>query len=320
MGLNDIFPYIAEPIGCFMFATLPVILKKFDVPLPYKITLGILAVFVPSLLVVNYYSEKYKIKFSLAELFEDKKRLFAGFLYTLYIYFQYAGFNILPVSMSIPIFMSGPIIMTILDRIINKTPLNIAQIMAFCISFIGILLVVISKVKISKNLIAIGSFLVFSATISYALALLTLKQVIPPEVKKYTFDMVNYELLITSFLSLIISSLISGILLFFNIFNQNLLPSVLRHKALNLKHMLYVFISIFIISYIGNVFYYYSYSTLPLSTYGILENIEVIAALIIGYVFLNEKITPMKIGGCFTIIMGIVMELYFKNKKNILQI
>ena len=56
MALNDIFPYIAEPIGCFMFATLPVILKKFDVPLPYKITLGILAVFVPSLVVVNYYS------------------------------------------------------------------------------------------------------------------------------------------------------------------------------------------------------------------------------------------------------------------------
>ena len=32
MKLNDIFPYIAEPIGCFMFASLPVILKKLDVP------------------------------------------------------------------------------------------------------------------------------------------------------------------------------------------------------------------------------------------------------------------------------------------------
>ena len=320
MKLNDIFPYIAEPIGCFMFASLPVILKKLDVPLQYKITLGILAVFVPSLIVVNFYSNKYNIKFRLAELFEDKKRLFVGFLYTLYVYFQYAGFNILPVSMSIPIFMSGPIIMTILDRIINKTPLNIAQIMSFVVSFIGILLVVISKVKINKNLIAIGSLLVFSATLSYAMALLTLKQVIPPEVEKYTFDMVNYELLITSSVSLIISSVISATLLFFNTFNQKLLPSAFHHKALNIKHMLYVFISIFIISYIGNVFYYLSYSTLPLSTYGILENIEVIAALIIGYMFLNEKITPLKIGGCFTIIIGIVMELYFKNKKNILQI
>ena len=34
----------------------------------------------------------------------------------------------------------------------------------------------------------------------------------------------------------------------------------------------------------------------------------------------NEKITPLKIGGCFTIVTGIIMELYFKNKKNILQI
>jgi len=320
MTLNDILPYLAEPFGCFMFASLPVVLKKFDVPLPYKITLGILAVFVPSLLVVSYYSNKYNLKFRLAELFEDKKRLLAGFLYTAYVYFQYAGFNILPVSMSIPIFMSGPIIMTILDRIINKTPLNIAQLMAFVISFIGIFLVVSSKVKISKKLIAVGSLLVFSATVSYAFALLILKQVIPPEVKKYTLDMVNYELLITSFISLIISTLISVILLLFNLFNQKLLPSVLHHKALNIKHMVYVFISIFIISYIGNVFYYYSYSTLPLSTYGILENIEVIAALIIGYMFLNEKITPLKIGGCFTIILGIVMELYFKNNKNIMQI
>lgn len=316
----DILPYITEPIGCFMFAFLPVILKKFDVPLQYKITLGILAVFVPSLIVVHYYSNKYNISFNFTELFDDKKRLFSGLLYFLYFYLSYVGFNILPVSMSIPIFMSGPIIMTILDRIINKTPLNIAQIISFVISFIGILLVVVSKVKINKNLVAIGSLLVFSATFIYAYIFTTLKQLIPPNVQKHTFDMVNYELLIGSFIPLIISSLISIILLISNTFNKNVLHPTLHHGALNIKHMLCVLISIFIISYIGNALYYYSYSALPISTYGILENIEVIASLIIGYLFLNEKITPLKIGGCFTIITGIIMELYFKNKKNILQI
>jgi drug/metabolite transporter (DMT)-like permease len=317
--MTDVLPYITEPIGCFMFAFLPVILKKFDVPLQYKITLGILAVFVPSLIVVHYYSNKYHINFNLTELF-DKKRLFSGLLYSLYFYLSYTGFNILPVSMSIPIFMSGPIIMTILDRIINKTPLNIAQIISFVISFIGILLVVVSKVKINKNLVAIGSLLVFSATFIYAYIFTTLKQLIPPNVQKHTFDMVNYELLIGSFIPLIISSLISIILLISNTFNKNVLPISLQHGVLNLKHILYVLISIFIISYIGNALYFFSYSTLPISTYGILENIEVIASLIIGYLFLNEKITPLKIGGCFTIVTGIIMELYFKNKKNILQI
>jgi drug/metabolite transporter (DMT)-like permease len=316
----DILPYIAEPVGCFMFAFLPVILKKFDVPLQYKITLGILAVFVPSLIVVNYYSNKYNMNFNLTQLFKEKNLSFFGLLYFLYIYLSYTGFNILPVSMSIPIFMSGPIIMTILDRIINKTPLNIAQIMSFVISFIGILLVVISKVKINKNLVAIGSLLVFSATFIYAYIFTTLKQFIPPNVQKHTFDMVNYELLISSFIPLIISSLISIISLAFNTFNKNALHPTLHHGVLNIKHMLSVFISIFIISYVGNALYYYSYSTLPISTYGILENIEVIASLIIGYLFLNEKITPLKIGGCFTIVTGIIMELYFKNKKNILQI
>jgi len=216
--------------------------------------------------------------------------------------------------------MSGPIIMTILDRIINKTPLNIAQIISFVISFIGILLVVVSKVKINKNLVAIGSLLVFSATFVYAYIFTTLKQLIPPNVQKHTFDMVNYELLIGSFIPLIISSLISIILLISNAFNKNVLHNSLKHGALNLKHMLHVLMSIFIISYIGNSLYFFSYSTLPISTYGILENIEVIASLIIGYVFLKEKITPLKIAGCFTIVTGIIMELYFKNKKNILQI
>lgn len=317
--MTDVLPYITEPIGCFMFAFLPVILKKYDVPLPYKITLGILAVFIPSLIVVHYYSNKYNISFVLSELF-DKKRLFSGVLYTFYIYLSYTGFNILPVSMSIPIFMSGPIIMTILDRIINKTPLNIAQIMSFVISFIGILLVVVSKVKINKNLVAIGSLLVFSATFVYAYIFTTLKQLIQPNVQKHTFDMVNYELLIGSFIPLIISSLISIILLISNTFNKNVLHNSLQHGALNLKHMLHVLMSIFIISYIGNALYFFSYSTLPISTYGILENIEVIASLIIGYVFLKEKITPLKIAGCFTIVTGIITELYFKNKKNILQI
>jgi len=316
----DILPYITEPIGCFMFAFLPVILKKFDVPLAYKITLGILAVFIPSLIFVQYYSNKYNISFVLSELFTDKKRLFSGVLYTFYIYLSYIGFNILPVSMSIPIFMSGPIIMAILDRIINKTPINIAQILSFIISFIGILLVVVSKVKINRNLVVIGSLLVFSATFIYAYIFTTLKQLIPTNVQKHTFDMVNYELLISSFIPLIISSLLSIILLISNLVNKKLIPNSLHHGPLNLKHMLSVFISIFIISYIGNTFYYYSYSTLPISTYGILENIEVIASLIIGYIFLKEKITPLKIAGCFTIITGIITELYFKNKKNILQI
>jgi len=320
MVLNDILPYITETIGCFLFAFLPVILKKFDVPLQYKITLGILAVFIPSLIVVYYYSNEYGLNFNITELLYNKKRLFSGLLFSLVYYCTYIGFYILPVSMAIPIFMFGPIIMTILDRIINKTPLNIAQIISFFISFIGILLVVVSKVKISKKLVAIGSLLVFIATFIYSYLFTILKHIIPQNIKKNKFDMANYELLLASFITLMISTLISITLLIFNTFNKNLLYKFLQHSSLNLRDMLYVFISIFIISYIGNTLYYYSYSTLPISTYGILENFEVIASLIIGYIFLKEKITPLKIIGCFTIITGILMELFFKNKKNILQI
>jgi drug/metabolite transporter (DMT)-like permease len=320
MILNDILAYITEPIGCFLFAFLPVILKKFDVPLQYKITLGILAIFIPSFIVVHYYSNEYGLNFNITELLYNKKKIFYGLLYSIYYYTSYIGFNILPVSMSIPIYMCGPIIMTILDRIINKTPLNIAQIISFIISLIGILLVVVSEVKISKKLLAIGSLLVFISTFIYAYLFTILKNIIPKKIKKYKIDMVNYELLLGSFLTLIISTLISITLLIFNTFNKNLLYKSLQHSSLNLRDMLYVFISIFIISYIGNSLFYYSYSSLPISTYGVLENFEVIASLIIGYFFLKEKITSIKIIGCFTIISGILMELYFKNKKNILQI
>ena len=69
---------------------------------------------------------------------------------------------------------------------------------------------------------------------------------------------------------------------------------------------------LFILSYVGNLMYLYSYNNLPLTTYGALENMEVIASLVIGYYFLSEDITKQKIIGCFTIISGILLELYFR--------
>ena len=104
-----------------MFSLIPVILKKINIPLQYIITLGILSIFIPSIIIFNLYnSNKYKIK----ELFKNKKNIKIGLLNTIYIYFIYIGTKILPISISIPIYMLSPMIMSVLDIYINNSTFN----------------------------------------------------------------------------------------------------------------------------------------------------------------------------------------------------
>jgi len=54
---------------------------------------------------------------------------------------------------------------------------------------------------------------------------------------------------------------------------------------------------------------------MPLSSYGVLENTEVIAAMVIGYLFLDEHMSLKKIFGSIIIVLGIVIEIFFKENK-----
>ena len=55
-----------------------------------------------------------------------------------------------------------------------------------------------------------------------------LKQLVPKEIEKNTFDMVNFELLITTFIPMMVSSLISIIIFMCNTFQKKLLPKSLQ--------------------------------------------------------------------------------------------
>ncbi len=219
--------------------------------------------------------------------------------------------------MSIPIFMLSPIFMVIIDRIINKKKVNIGQIISFCLSFIGIVLVVMSKSKVSFNVFIIGLILMITSSLLYSYIYTLLKSVVPRKLEKKGFDENNYELLVFSFIAFIISIIVSIIIYNLNGIYKNKLPQFLKAEVPKTENIIKVITTLFICSYIMNILYFYSYNKLSLSTYGVLENVEVIASLVIGYYLLNEEITPQKILGCAIIMSGIVSEIYFKDKKRI---
>lgn len=319
-----------------MFSLIPVILKKFNIPLQYIITLGLLAVFIPSIIIFkSYKSKKYKLK----DLFK-KQKIIIGILNTIYIHCLYIGFKILPVSIAIPIFMLSPIIMSFFDRFINKNDLNIGQLLFLIISFIGIILVVFSKSKKSINNKNYGIILMICSAILYSYIFTILKDnknekqkpistPTPTPIQNsnhigFDFYEINYQLLTLNIIPTIISLFISIVI--FIVFNTNkkILPTFLQYtcslssyKCINPLHILFLFIAFFILSYLGNILYLYAYNNLSIATYGIIENMEVIASLIIGYFFMKEKITILKIIGCFLIVGGIIGEILIKKNKKL---
>ena len=314
-----VFPYLSEIIACFMFSSVPVILKSVDISFLYKIVISILSVFIPAFSVFLYYKKKKNIDFKFSSLLTNNRQRQIGLLFSIYYYCLYYGFIIIPVSIAIPIFMLSPIMMALLDNIIYGTILNNGQIGSFIIAFIGVLLVVVSKTKINNENIYFGSLLIFISAAIYAYVYTQIKHTIPEDIEKYQFDTINFEMLETLTIPLIVSVFI---LIVFNLVNINyshIIPKKLQPILPNFKDIIFMVSVLFILSYVGNLMYLYSYNNLPLTTYGALENMEVIASLVIGYYFLSEDITKQKIIGCLTIISGILLELYFR-QQNVKQI
>jgi len=315
MKAETVIAYFTEPIGCFLFASLAVVLKKVNLPLIHKIPLGLLSFMIPSLIVVLSYTYATNNAFKVHNLFTGKYKLIIGLLSTVALYAQYFGFAILPVSASIPIYMLSPIMLVVFDALINGTTFNVGQLGAFILSFIGILLVVMSKTDLAPKTIVIGIALVFMAAFGYAMNYTLMKDAIKEDEFTDEFNYINLLGLIIFFIPAIITSIIGLVILYLHHQNPKIMPQIFGLSTSFGKSDIGVFMmAIFVCTYIGNALYNFSFSRLPVSTYSVIENTEVIASLVIGYTMLNESITPIKLVGCLLIIAGIVLEIFMRER------
>jgi len=318
------YAIILMVIATFLYALGPVFLKKYKVSFIYQVIILCLGILIPSTSIVSYYNASMSNKFQFKELFLNKNRLVYGFLLTLFYYLCTYGFKILPLSISLPIFMLFPITLVITQRLINKIEFNIMQVLGSIITFIGIIFICYSKNKIKGGLPREAILAMLIGTIAFGLGYTILK--VTPErtfIKEDANKMNDYEetipdfmkanidLIQTTAIPLLISILL---LIFINIYNKSKLSKFMLNETFN-KSSFIAFLAVSItITYTYNMLYFESYNNLSAALYSSLENLEVIFSLIIGYLVLNEKIGLKKIIGCILIITGVTVNVYFGDK------
>lgn len=296
-------PIIIEIIGIFLFTLTPIILKKYDINILLKTFLSTFVVAISSLIVIYFYDEKYTLDYNIAKIFTNKTSLIIGILQTIYYFSLYYGLYLLPVSIGIPLFMLSPIIMTIMDKFVNGIEINMGQIIGFIISFIGIILVVFSKSHTSFRQIVIGSIFIIICVLCYAYVFTQMKKIVPEEEKKYLINSLNIQLLNYTFIPVLIY-FISIIVIY--IFNPK------NIQIPNIGIIMQLIVIFFFLAYVSNNFYFYAYNNLSISTYGAIRNVGIIISMILGFFLLNEEMTIRKIIGSVIIIIGILVEIYFR--------
>ena len=327
--MNQITGYISMILACLLYSLIPVTVKKYNVSLIYKIILIYLAIYIPSASIMFYYNRKNKKseKFTILNLFKDPNRLTIGLLYSIYSFFIFYGFQVIPVSISLPIFMMAPLFIMFQSRIINNESFNILQLISAIIAFIGIIIVSYSKSKVDNNTLIKGIIAMFIGSFSYALSFVLLDtngerklfkyfafQEKEQKQKRKYFEELHVQMINTSFIPLVLGIIVAVI---FKFLPNSLIPLPYHSKTDNINDMIKLFIIYIVLGYVVALCYFYSFNNLPINTYGALENFEIIMSLFVGYFLLNEHISLQKIIGCIIVITGIILEILFKNISNI---
>lgn len=316
----DIKPYISIIIAPLFFTLIPYILNNVKVHIFYQLTimLFILCIIpIISILIINHKKKNKKNYNIYKEYFKGKESVLISLIFFLYFFFFYNSFKIIPVSISIPIFMCYPLVFVIFNRIINKVMFNDLQLVSFFITLIGVV-IVIFKNKNNNSRIMKYIPLLFLSIIFYSLGYTYLKNFINKK-KEYikdisNFEYINIELLICgyiSFLFLFVISIIYYALIKTNYIKKN------NESNINFKIILFLLFIYIILSYIQNILSMYGFNKVPFSDYSIITNVQIIWGLIVGYFIMNEKITIKEIIGCIVIIIGIILEIFSRGKKKL---
>lgn len=334
IALKSVLPYIIMTIGSFLYVFETVILKHFKhVPLVHQLFSICFSATTPSIFVVMYYkylnfknkipASKYDFNFS--SIFTNKNRLLVEILMVIFFITAYNGYKTLPASFSVPIFMLAPLMLLFLSRFINKTKINIGQIISAFVSLFGVVLVSYSKTSVDKKTLKIGIITMVIGLLCYATAY-TLQKYSPKRVflkgaikkehevdnKKPMIEKLHINLLNIFALPFLVFGVLSVVILYLPKSFMNKLPIPYQGNTFHPKDMLKMVFAFFIFNYGHNLAFFFAYNNLPLSIYGALENNNVLASLIIGYFVLKEKMTLQKLIGCAIIVIGILSGVHFE--------
>ena len=216
--------------------------------------------------------------------------------------------------MSVPMFALWPVFLDLLSKEFYGINITTGQYASFIVVLAGVLLINYSPIKTKNQFSFITILLLISGIFSISFVYSLLSAI------DYSEEIKNHKLLKSSLnISLISTGLLTGVLVLIGVsrfFNNKDLPSLLKITKLpGIKDTLFILIGYFFTSSIMNLMNITGYDNLPTTTYAVLDNTSVIASMIIGYIFLKEKIAYQKIAGAIVVILGIGINIYYRDTK-----
>ncbi len=315
-----------------LFALNPVLLKSNNSPFIYKALFSTITVVIPSVIYIivgNLFDEDYdeyeQDKREFSTLLLNSNTYISSIAYFLFTIIFFYCQQTLPISISLPVFMLYPFILVLLNRVINKEHINIGEVIGGIITFIGIVILSKSplKVKPPNYLFKVLLCLIAAAccAISYIFLKTTEDRIIAKESggeieklkksKKATYNIHANMLLLNTIPSLIF---ILILLCKNTIFRHKYNNSMLFKGDYRLKTIGELFIYSFILQYGCNILTQYGYINLDSVTYSALVNSSVLFAFIYGRIFFKETVNLQKIIGFVIIISGIILNIYSSSK------
>lgn len=295
----NIIPYLAEIFGAFLFVCLSIPIKTVKLPHIYKAFITVFVIFVSSYLFITYKNrETNGEKIDLQKNIYKRSSVVTSLIYTLFTLGIVVSFEMLPVSIALPITMSAVIFTLLFNKYLNNVNPSKYEMMSIPIIVVGIIMIVYKKEKFEKKYM-IGIVFGILAAVGIAYVFSAIKKELPKNINNAIFK-TNIELFEFTYITTIILAILAvGYSIYYKY-----IPDI--------KQMLKMALFVFIFQYIGYQFYYYAYNVLDTDTFVIIGNIEIPFSLLLGYLLFGENITLKKLAGSILIIGGVLLGLIKK--------
>ena len=266
--------------------------------------------------IIFYYITYNNISFSFIDFYTNKLSLilqFAGFYFLIMVAYT---FPVIPASISVPMFALWPVFLDLLSKEFYGINITTGQYVSFIVVLVGVLVISYSPIKIKNQFSFINILLLISGifSLSFVYSLLSAVEY-SEEIKKNNILKSSCDITLYTTIGPLL-----GVLLLIGgsqLFNKKDLPSLLKiTKYPGIKDALFIMVGYFFTASLFNILNVTGYDNLPTTTYAVLDNTSVIASMIIGYIFLKEKISYQKIAGAIVVILGIGINIYYRNTKN----
>ena len=332
--------FIAMTIASTLYACSILLLKRFSVGFIFQISVYLMAFFVPGVFIVSYYNNYTDKKFNMKELFTNKLRLVIALCNTLYVVCAFAAFKILPISYAFPLFYTYPLFIICFSHFIDNSPLiTTTETYGFSVVALGLLMMIVNGYMENQQsngfitgtvLVLLGSLFVsllftFSKNVKHRNLLTISSEEIDASTKdKPESLLLAEEILTCSTLPLIFISSLAIIYILLpnktieNIKNVTGLPSALLGRSYGqpneLTTLSLLFITYVIFSAGGTTAGFLANNFLPSNLFSPLTYLYVLVGSFIGYLFLGESLSPLKLFGLLFVFLGAGFNILYNER------